>query len=668
MASFAVELVDKLSRAAHVMERALDHLLGAEKAVTAASKVTQAAVTAAGNAVAVAGAKAASGAAGFQKAAAAMNRLSMKGGIPANRIALRNSSWDRISPGFQANHRNRGQFGPVLDRGAQNLGFLDRLNVATKGLRDWNSGTGDAIEKWRELSAVFMRTPFGMLLGGFAKLGGVLFDIIAYLGDALLTAGKLAIALGAIAAIGFTKLVVEMGAFADKSKRALGFITGSKALGIREFRETVDLSAKLGTNLEDTVDHYGKLRSMQFSAGEASGLVKLSVDLQAITGDAYAAERALRAMTQIKAKGRLQSEELVGQLAEAGVSTVLVYKELEKILGTDRKGVLSLLQGGKIDSDTGLVAVVRALKQKYHVKSMGTIGKDFAENTLTGLWASLKNAPARMFMKIGEQVDTTPLIAGLQLLKRAFDTAFSGGGGVSFVNAMVVGLSKLIPLTIAFAEGFGSGLEGIARALSFGESANVAEWARGAGRGVALFFERVIEVTKKVVPAIAGALSALFEGLNVNQLLADMKGFDWKAFGEGLVTIAKALGSITSALGGATAKAVVGAVGSPVDTATSTLDTLLEHVMGVRGNPLNTLYQYMKGGEDPTSAAPRVEPRFDAEALRNGGMQNHISIPVTIQGGSGDPEEHAAVGKTVADHVTRALRKFADGELAQATG
>jgi tape measure domain-containing protein len=536
-----------------------------------------------------------------------------------------------------------------------------------KALFAWNTAAGESIDKWRDISAAFVKTPFGLVLGGLGKLGGALFDVVQFMGSALLTAGKLALALGAIAAIGFTKLVLDMGAFAERSKRALSFITGSNVLGIREFREAVDLSAKLGTNLEDTVSHYSKLRSMQFSATESAGLVKLSTDLQAITGDAQSAERALRAMTQIKAKGRLQSEELVGQLAEAGVSTVLVYEQLAKLLGTDRKGVLKALQGGQIDSETGLVAVVRALKQKYHVKNVGVIGKDFADSTISGLWESIKNAPARLFMRLGEQIDTMPLVMGLQTLKAAFDGAFTGGAGVRFVNAMIAGLGRLIPLTVAFAEGFGAGLDGIARALSFGDAGNITQRARDAGLGVARFFERVIEVTKDVASVIPDALSALFEGLDVNQLLADMKGFDWKTFGQSLVTIAGALGSITKAVGGGTAQVAANTVSFAIDPAEA-----FKRKYGDQGLGWGAMWSdAFKGGVfggDAEPVVPRVEPRLNPELLGRAGMNNTITIPVTIQGAAGDAEEHAAVGKTVADHVTRALRRFADGELAQATG
>jgi len=657
--NFSLKLMDRLSAPARAMSRALASLLASERAVTAAAQQSQVAVTAAGQAAATAGARAAAGASGFDKAAAAMKR--MKGAAGAGHASAVKKAIGGV--GGQKYDSMGMPLGASITPAAAPVAatMMDRV----KGLVAWNSAAGDSIEKWQDLSAVFMRTPFGMVVGGLGKIGGFLFDIVQGLASMLFTATKVGLALGAIAAISFTKLVVEMGAFAEKSKRALAFITGSDALGRREFREAVSLSAKLGTNLEDTVSHYSKLRSMQFSASESAGLVKLSTDLKAITGDAQSAERALTAMTQIKAKGKLQSEELVGQLAEAGVSTVLVYKELEKILNTDRAGVLKRLQGGNIDSETGLVAVVRALKQKYHVQNVGTIGEQFANETLSGMWESLKNTPARTFMRLGEQIDTTPLVAGLQTLKRALDGAFSGGSGVRFVNTMVAGLGKLIPMVVAFAEGFGSGLDEIARALSLGDASNVIQWAREAGTWVARFFARVIEVTKNAVPAAITAIKGLFEGLDIEGLLADMKGANWKGLGADLAIVARAVGSITH-----NAATLVGLFGhSSESSGPLGLTKGAREAAGTDGK--NWWDLFVEGQVDPESAAGkqgralRVEPRIDPAAMSRN-MTNHITVPLTVNGSAG-PDEQKAVTGAAEEGVLAALRKFADGELSQAT-
>ncbi len=675
-ASLVVKLIDQITAPARAAAKALASVRAAEQAVTQASKVTQAAVSAVGAATATAGARAAAAATGFDKAARSMQRLSLAS-VAAHRVAKGNASWNAINRktiGFRTGQRQ--------DLGAQGLsawiGAGQRANVGAgaqgagsiiaggfKDLMRWNTAAGEGISKWQDLSAAFMRTPFGFVLGGLGKVGGVIFDIIGSLASALLTVGKLTLALGALAAIGFTKMVVEMGAFADRSKRALAYITGSDALGRKEFASAVQLSKDLGTNLEETVDHYAKLRSMQFTAGESAGLVRLSNDLKAITGDSQAAERALRAMTQIKAKGRLQSEELVGQLAEAGVSTTLVYEQLERMLGTDRKGVLKQLQGGAIDANTGLVAIVNALKTKYHISEVGTIGENFAENTLTGIWDSIKNAGQRMFMRIGERINTKPLIEGLQLFKETLDGAFEGRGAVDFVNRMLEGVGKLIPLVLSFAEGFGSGLDAIAKALTFGEAGNVKEWAFGAGKGVATFFARVIDVTKEAVPAIGKAISALFEGVDVNRVIAGLKSFDWKAFGDNLATIASSLGSIMGsmapALKGVSATSAVAAAKDPG----SILSPDSYTGFGGRAKHLWDTLWNDESWSDAAKNVPRGEPRIGADAMRPN-MSNRFESHYHLDGEVGEETKQRLRDAVESGNVSF-IRRLLDGEVAEAT-
>lgn len=667
---FVLQLIDKLTGPASGMAKAMRAVLMAEEAVTAGAAAADAGLGKVGLAVGAAGARAAAGARGFDRAADALTRMNRAAAAarvtgaatgPAPRF---DSLGMRIAPSASEllQHANT-PFGPTLDRRAQraNLTPFQRFDVATqgiqkatKGLFAWNAAMGDSISKWTDMAGAFMKTPFGFVVAGLGKVAGGLLDVASAIGSALLTAGKLVVALGAIAAVTFTKQVVEMAAFAERGKRALGFITGSREQGQKEFAEAVTLSDKLGANVEETVQHYSKLRSMQFSKIESAGLVRLSKDLQAITGDSQAAERALTAMTQIKAKGKLQSEELVGQLAEAGVSTVLVYKELEKILNTDRKGVLAKLQSGSIDSETGLVAIVRALKAKYHVSSVGEIAEGDAANTMTGLWNSVLSAPGRALLRVGEQIDTTPVMTALRQLKDAFDGAFSDGSAVQFVNNMIAGLSQLIPLTIEFARGFGAGLGGIADALTGEASAEeMKRWARDAGESTARFFERVIEITKKVVPEVLGAIDALLEGMDINGMLEDMKGIDFAQLGKDMVIIAKALGEVTHYAAelatGPIAKAVVktaNVVAHPGDAYMDTATSLLRTIFGF-GDSAAEEPQPEPGR--PSSMRPLRLP----ERAGGGGSLTVGRVEVNVDArGSDDPEK---VGEKTGNGVKNGL-------------
>jgi tape measure domain-containing protein len=576
--SFVLKLIDKLTGPAKAMAKALESVTKAEAAVTAASGAASSAVAKTGAAVASAGAMAAKGAAGFDKAAKAMKAATSTAN--AARVAQGSTSWSNVKVGFggakygarnlsggigghlkgagmfgprydpSAQGAAAGGMGPIFDRKAQGRDGLftrigDGIEDGVKGLSRWNSAAGESISKWKELSSVFMSTPFGMVLGGLGKIGGVLIDIVSSLASALFTAGKLVVAFGAIAAVSFAKKAVEMASFAESSKQALSFLTGGKASGDAAFNTGKSLAAQLGTDVEDTVHQLIKLRSMQFSIGEGSEIIKLGADLKAITGDAQSAERAIVAMTQIKAKGKLQSEELVGQLAEAGVSTVLVYEQLEKLLGKDRAGVMAQISAGKVDADTGLKAIKAAILHKVGTDEAGKVGAAFANKTFGGLYESLKNTFKTMFLDVGQQLDLGPLKEAMQMLKASL--SFSDTGKMAkFVQSMIGGVSRLIPLVIEFASGFGTTLSGIADALSFGPGADLKKLAFEAGQGLGTFFIRVIEWAQKAIPVIWKAMDGFFEGLNVNKLLDDIGQFDWNAFGKSLAVIAEAIGKVIS--------------------------------------------------------------------------------------------------------------------------
>lgn len=659
--SFILELIDKLTAPMRMMDKASAAFLQTEKMVTTEAAQMGAAVAKAGSAVERAGAQAARGAAGFTKAAAAMKaaaqsasyaQLGGRGpggmlsagalgamtrrGAPGN---VMGPLYDRSAQGAAA-----GGMGPILDRKAQGLGMGTHLKYAANDLMKWNKGMGESIDKWKDLSSVFMKTPFGMVIGGLSSIGSALLDIVGAIASAVFSAAKLAVALGAVAAVVFTKQVLEMAGFAEQSKKALGFITGSKMQGNKEFESAVALSEKLGISVEDTVKHYSKLRSMQFSAIEAKGLVKLSTDLKAITGDAQSAERALTAMTQIKAKGKLQSEELVGQLAEAGVSTVLVYKELEKMLGTDRKGVLKKLQGGQIDSETGLVAITRALKVKYHVESFGTIGEDFANNTMGGLFEAIKTDLSRALLRVGEEIDTSPLVGALKFLRTNLKEAFSDGSATSFVNRMVAGLATLIPMVVEFTQGFGDGLYAIIDAMS-GNGKNATGWIRDAGTELAFFFAKVITFAKNVVPPLIDAIGALLSGINVNGLMDSLNTVDFAQLGADLVVIAGALGYIThqaAKLTGGTIGAVSDVVNDPGGTA------LKAATFGAKlaSNPVAALSGLLSDAitgmfsDDSASASQKKTPRL-RESARSGNTVSIGSVTQNITSNSSDPAEVA---------------------------
>lgn len=355
------------------------------------------------------------------------------------------------------------------------------------------------------------------------------FDVaVSGLTDSFISLGKYGVAaIGAAGVAAGTMLVkgtMHAANFAETTMVAFTSLTGGAAMASQAWQKTIALSKQLGMGFEETANSMKHLLAMQFSLGEAEELIKISSDLQAVTGDAQATERALRAITQIKAKGRLQSEELVGQLAEAGVSTVLVYEELGKILGKDTQAVRKLITAGKVDSDLGITAIKRAILRKTHSTEAGTAGTAFAQTTFTGLMAQLKNAPQFLFLRLAEQVKAN-LDKFRPAVKRIIDAidGIQGDQMARFVGNVLQFAERLVPLALEFAAGFGEGFSAINEAMgNVDPSVASMKTARELGKAIADGFKLALDVLKKIMDvmiwidnnrgwamAIGGAFAAL---------------------------------------------------------------------------------------------------------------------------------------------------------------
>ena len=536
---FVLRLIDRITAPSKSMLRAVRALRQSLRDLKTAETGATAGAMAAGKAVRKAGVDAAMGAKGFDAAARAMDRAA----------AGRSRTLAR-----QARIRELGlpgpQFGPVFDRRRAGLRspFLRITNTlggggkAAQGLWDWNKAAGAAIERWGALRASFMSTPFGYVLSGIGRIATGLFDVVKYAGMAVLKVSALAVALGGVAAAALTKFTVGLAMFAERSRNAFSNVIGDRGLGEKAFEHGRKLAKEFGLDVEETIGSMVKLRSMQFSIKESTELIKISADLQTISKDAEATKRAITAITQIKAKGKLQSEELVGQLAEAGVSTVLVYEQLEKILKTNRQGVLKQLQQGAIDADTGITAIKAAILHKLQIDEAGKAGRDFANNTLAGLMNQVKSAPAQFGLDLEKLIDTGPVRGALQQIIGAFD-GIDRNAVAGFIQQMIVGLSGIVPVVIEFGRGFGDSLGKITEALSFGKT-GLMEYARGAGQSLGEFFAGAITLSKKLITVVPKALGGFFSGLDAGGIMRALEQADWKRIGSDIAVVARAIGSL----------------------------------------------------------------------------------------------------------------------------
>lgn len=581
-----------------------------------------------------------------------------------------------------------------------------QIGALTKGFRQ----AGDAADRARKQEEAAWRAMGGKGAkgGGFGsgfdagKLKSKASDAYGFVQDKAISAAKWT-ALGTAAigtALGYSivKNTVHMAMFEDQSKTAFKSLTGSVAGSEKAWDSSLVLARQLGMGVEDTVGSMKHLLAMQFTLPQAEEMVRMSADLQAVTGDAHSAERALRAITQIKAKGRLQAEELVGQLAEAGVSTTLVYQELQKSMNLKTTGdVQKAITAGKVDADTGIAAIKAAIGHKTHSSTAGQAGAAYAQNTYSGLLAQLKNAPQFLFVRLGEAVAGNlekfkPLV---QKIIGAIDD-IKGDEMARFVGNVLTFVERLVPLGIEFAKGFGEGFGAMNDALgSLDPSQASLETAKEMGKSMAHAFELAFKAIQKVAEAImwldqhrevAVGVAGMLAVDKVAGAGATAKGLwsagKWAAgrFGGGAAAAAAtqaaasagafgSLGGTAAATGGLSGGAALAAGLTTAAGATAALGggALLGAGIGYLFREQIANWIYGTGGESGTRGLGPATPTPLLSSLQRGaGRQttNHVNLQssITIDGAQ-DPAE---VGKQVADAQRGQLEQFFQGHALEA--
>lgn len=301
-----------------------------------------------------------------------------------------------------------------------------------------------------------------LLKAGWEKVS----KAVAWARTKLIDFGKNALIIGGaalgFAAVSFTKQVIDMARFAETSKLAFKNLTGSAS----GFEAAKNLANELGQSVTDTTNSMLKLLAAQFKMGEATDIIKLAADMQAVGTSADKVQSIIFAITQIKSKGRLQGEELTQQLAEANVATTLVYKALAAETGKSIDQVRAMISAGLVDADMGIRAIQTAIMEKVGEKTPGQAGKEFANTSLTGLIQRLQNAPSNFFLRVAEQAKSIVprLKVVVDMVSKAIES-ISPEAASKFMGKMVGLIEMLVPLVIELGKGFADNFGGIIDAL-----------------------------------------------------------------------------------------------------------------------------------------------------------------------------------------------------------
>lgn len=315
---------------------------------------------------------------------------------------------------------------------------------------------------------------------------------------------------------GAATATIGMVDFGQRSRQAFGLLAKEGEIPEQLFQRSIKLATDLGLNIKDTTKQIQKFRALQFSQNQAEALIKMGADMQALGASGEEVSRIFAQLGQIKAKNKLQSEELV-TLAESGVSTQVVFAALAKQLNKTEDAVKDMVSKGEITGSQALNAIGTAILVKTGTKQFGDAGGMMAESTLSGMAGVMKARLQGVLFNIGDRAapaitKTTNLLfdelnsfldsdSGKKLFEGMADT----------VKLIAEGIRDALPFLKQFGAGFGEGASAAFTEVA-GAFKMVFRWFSGGDGKAGLMIMRSLGQTVGALTVLLGGLVVAFGG------------------------------------------------------------------------------------------------------------------------------------------------------------
>lgn len=226
----------------------------------------------------------------------------------------------------------------------------------------------------------------GEMLGKVSAYAGPIGQVFSTLLAGATIAATAAAAVGAaLVGIGMKAgmYIGSLQAVKQASTFAFEKLLGSSGAAKAAWADVRQGAEDYGMSIQDSAASLNGLLAQKFSLAEAKEFVGLMADLKTINPTANV-EAMTRAISQIKAKGKLTQEELTGQLGDAGLAPESVYIELQAKLGKNREQILAMISEGKISSDEGIAAIKKAISKQTGGGPAGSLAKAAVDASLIG--------------------------------------------------------------------------------------------------------------------------------------------------------------------------------------------------------------------------------------------------------------------------------------------
>ena len=333
------------------------------------------------------------------------------------------------------------------------------------------------------------------------------------------------VAVGGLAAIGAYNIIpgifqaaksalIDFNQQVDQSSIALTSFLGSATAANDMVKELQDFAAKTPFQFKDLL---GTVQSMMALGVESKDVIPR---MKAI-GDAAAAlggtpevmQRIQRALGQIQAKGRVQSEELL-QLAEAGIPA---YQYLADALGTTTADMLGDLRKGTVGAQVAIEAVLDGMSRDFggmmeeQAKTMmGALStvKDYVQITMGAITRPIFEAFRDSFVLIANFLGSEGASAGAKKFAEAIAGIIKSlqGGLAEAFNALKEPMTTIVKALVEL----GAAVIKLGKAI-----------APMASMIAAVFVGALIAVVKAVAPVI-GAIGSLVKFMSEFKLLVQL--------------------------------------------------------------------------------------------------------------------------------------------------
>lgn len=332
-----------------------------------------------------------------------------------------------------------------------------------------------------------------------AVVGGAFMAVGAAALGAALAVGRITLALGAS--------MVQAGDWRNRTEGAFRVLLNAQdrpALVGQAFQRASQYAQRFGLDVRDVARQMVQLTAAGFSQSEIPQVMQAAGDLGALEGP-QAAERAITALRQIRAKGLLQLEELSGQLADTGLNVGDVINELATRRGTSAAAVRAAITARRVNADEGISAVMGVIARRSGGRLGGTLdtqsrGAEAAMNRLKNSWLLLQSNFARSpaFARI---------IGFIERMASALDPASASAQRFSaqldrFFTVLTGAASQVDPVAV---------FNGMVRAIgAIGVAlARVAPFAQA---WVTNFYGPIAQSLQRVTTRVGGFFAAIFGG------------------------------------------------------------------------------------------------------------------------------------------------------------